>query len=291
MLRSVVLGLVQGAVYWLLAAGVVLVFRTTRTLNFAQAEFGSVAAFVAFGLFANRGLPYGVAVVLGLAVTILVGLLVERVVVRALRSGPPWALTLGTVAAALFLVAATILAAKPEPRRLPPAVPGGALGVGGAALTSQHLVVALVVLASGAGLLVLLRRTTLGLALRASAEDRLAAALAGISERGVSRLVWCLAALLGGLAGLVEAPLLPGFAPGFMTVNTLVPALTAAVLAGTGGLAAVFVAGEAVGVAQAVGLFSLGETLHVPGAAQLTVFLLVLVVLLIRPAPWQEREA
>jgi branched-chain amino acid transport system permease protein len=103
----------------------------------------------------------------------------------------------------------------------------------------------------------------------------------GISVPRISRLIWAMAALLGGIAGILQAPLTI-FTPGFMTTTTLVPAFTAAVLGGMTSLPGAFLGGLLVGAAQNVGIFYL-QRAGIPGASELTVFSLLLVVLLVRP--------
>lgn len=290
MLRSVVLGLFQGAIYGLLAAGLVLVYRATRTLNLAQTEFGSVGAFVAFGLIEHAGFPYAAAGLLGVGAAVAVGLVAERVAVRPL-AGEAGGRTLATVGVALLMVAAVALVAKPEARTLPPAAGGDPVSLGGAVVTPHHLVAAGVAVGLVLALHLLLRRTGAGLAIRAAGEDPTGALVSGVSPGSVSRAVWVVSAALGGVAGLLQAPLGAGFAPGFLTVAALVPALAAALASGMGSLRLAFAAGVGVGVVQAAGVAALGDGLHVPGAPQLSVFLILLAVLLVRPVALEDRGA
>jgi branched-chain amino acid transport system permease protein len=106
----------------------------------------------------------------------------------------------------------------------------------------------------------------------------------------MSRFIWGFAALLGGIAGVLQAPVTGVFAPGFMTVGALIPAFTAAVLGGMTSLPGAFVGGVIVGVAQSLGIYFLQKG-NVPGAADLTVFALLLIVLLVRPQGLLGKEA
>jgi branched-chain amino acid transport system permease protein len=288
-LTFLTIGIFQGAVYGLLAVGIVLVYKGVRVFNFAQGEFGTVAAFVTFGLFDKLGLPYGIAVVGGLAAAILLGLIMERLVIRPLFDAPRITMLVATVGFALFVIAVTVILAKPEPRVLDPAIPGTAFTIFGVAVQWSQVLL-LGALGVVALLLPLFFRTNTGLSVLALSQDPLATRIVGISVVGTSRLIWGFAALLGGLAGILYAQASPVFVPGFMTSTALVPAFTAAVLGGMTSLPGAFIGGLLVGVAQNVGVFYLQEA-GVPGAAELTVFVMLLLVLLIRPQGLLGTEA
>src|SRR5436305_1837376 len=104
-MKAVVIGWFQGAAYGLLAVGIVLVYKGARVFNFAQGEFGTVAAFVTWSLFRNAHLPYLVAAVVGLAAAVLLGILVERAVVRPLLDAPRITLLVATLGVALLIIA------------------------------------------------------------------------------------------------------------------------------------------------------------------------------------------
>lgn len=285
----VALGLFQGAVYGLLAVGIVMVYKAKRAFNFAQGEFGGIAAFCAYLLIVALGLPYWVGAVGGLAAAVAMGLLVERAIVRPLESSSRTILLVALVGVALFAIAVTVLLAEPVPRVLPPLVEGGGVDILGAGIQPQQLIL-LAVLAVLAGALAWFFRTDLGLAVLASSQDTLAARVVGISPEAVSRLVWGMAALVGGVAGLLYAPV-GIFTPGFMTATMLVPAFAAAVLGGMTSLPGAFIGGISIGIVQNAGIYLLGQQWQVPGASQLSVFALLMLVLLIRPQGLLGKEA
>jgi len=290
-LTPLTLGLFQGSVYGLLAVGLVLIYKGVRVFNFAQGEFGTVATFVAFGLFQGLGLPYGVAFIGGLVAAVLVGLMMERLVIRPLFDAPRITMLVATVGFALFIIAVTVIVAKPETRAFAPLIEGDLIVFFGAAITPQQFLI-VGVLAALAVVLALFFRTNLGLAVLALSQDPLATRIMGISVVNISRLIWAFAALVGGLAGLLLAGV-PGnsFSPGFMTSIAIVPAFTGAVLGGMTSLPGAFIGGVLVGIGQALGSFYLGDRMGVPGAGELTVFGLLLLVLLIRPQGLLGTEA
>jgi branched-chain amino acid transport system permease protein len=285
------LGLFQGALYGLLAVGLVLVYKGARVFNFAQGEFGTVAAFTAFALSANAGVPFIVAALGGIVAAVLVGLLVERLVIRPLFNASRVTVLVATVGVALFIIAIVVLVGKPETRVLAPLVRGGVDDVLGAAITFQQFLVVAVLGLIAAGLAFFFRRTNLGLAVLAISQDPVATRIVGISLPTMSRFIWGFAAFLGALAGILQAGI-PGqnFFPGYMTATSLIPAFTAAVLGGMTSLPGAFVGGVLVGVAQNLGIFFL-QDVGVPGASELTVFALLLLVLMARPQGLLGTEA
>jgi branched-chain amino acid transport system permease protein len=276
--RALAVGLFQGAAYGLLAMGIVLVHRNARTFNVAQGEFGSAAAFVAFGLFHAARLPYGVAGALALVFVAGLGVGVERLVVRPLADSAPPALVLATAGVALGIIAASLLGTSAQPSlvRASIAAPQVAflrtrIGVG------QLLVVPAVV---GIGLAMQsFLRSNFGLAVSAAGEDRLAARTLGVDAARASGLVWALAALLGGLAGIVLLAAQPVLVPGFVTMYALVPAFAAAVMAGMRNLTGAAVAGLAIGLTQGFVSYVVGQKLGVPGTPELVAFVVLLAVL------------
>lgn len=282
MLRFTVVGLFQGATYGLLAAGLVLVYRATVVVNFALAEFGGIAAFVGYGTFTGLGIPYGPAALAGIAAAVGAGVIAERLFVRPLADGPRLATLVGTVAVAVVVIGATIVVARNEARVLPPALGSVSYVILGAGISRQLLLLAGVAIVSLVALWAIGARTGAWMAFRASADDPMPAAAAGVRSSWASRSAWAVGAALGGVAGVLQAPVHGSFYPGFMTLETLLPALTAALLGGMTSVVGAFAAGEVVGVAQSLGDYLLGQRLGVPGAANLAVFALLVAAMLIR---------
>jgi branched-chain amino acid transport system permease protein len=296
-LTYLTIGILQGGVYGLLAVGLVLVYKGVRVFNFAQGEFGTVAAFVTFALLGGaerNDLPYAVAALGGLVAAVLLGLIMERMVIRPLFDAPRVTMLVATVGFALFVIAVTVVIGKPETKALAPIVGGSpedVLVFLGVAIEPQQILVLVVLAALAVVMALFFSRTNLGLAVLAVSQDPLATRIMGISVTNLSRFIWGFTALLGGMAGILQGGI-PGFAifPGFMTTTTLLPAFTAAVLGGMTSLPGAFLGGLLVGAAQNVGIFYLQE-FGVPGASELTVFALLLLVLMIRPQGLLGTEA
>jgi branched-chain amino acid transport system permease protein len=227
-----------------------------------------------------------------LAVIVVVGcgLVVERVVIRPLLGASRITMLVATVGVALLMISCEVLLGKVETKFLSPAIAGKPLFVFGAGITPQQLLL-LGVLCAVAAALILFFRTDRGLAILAASQDPRAARVVGIGVPATSRIIWGSAAFLGAVAGILQAPIAGVFSPAFMTAApgaALIPAFTAAVIGGMDSLLGAFVGGELVGLAQGLGFHFLNA--HVPGAQDLTVFILLLVVLLARPQGLFGRE-
>ncbi len=280
--ESLVIGLIAGSAYGLLALGLVLIYKSSGIFNFAQGEFGTVAVYVLYLL--HFEVPYGVAIMGALAAAVLMGVLVERLVVRPLFHAPRVTLLVATAGVALLATAVEIwfgeATARPIARALPTLNRVTVLGV---QISDQRLLLlgALVVLALLLALF--FRKTNLGLAILGASQEPTATELMGISVRRLSTLTWAIAALLGGLAGVLAVPESGAFAPGALTVAFLIPAFTAAVLGGMTSLPGAFLGGIMVGVVEAVGT-SAAVFDGIPGSpGTLLVFVVLLAVLIVRP--------
>lgn len=286
-------GAIQGAIYGLLGLGLVLLYKGNRIFNFAQAEFGSIAALLVLAfLQGSRFLPqvpYPVAVVFGLLAGVLVALATERLVIRPLFSQPKVTIVVATAGVALALIAVGLFFQGPNPITLQPLVAGDLVNRGGLRITNQQ-VVSLVVLAVLAVAAVLFfSRTRTGLAVLAVSQEPTATSLVGISVNRISALTWGIAGFLGATAGI----LLGGggtVSPGFLTVTALIPAFTAAVFGGITSLPGAFVGGIVIGIVERLAAVNLQGS-FIPGADDLIVFVMLLGVLLLKPAGLLGKEA
>lgn len=282
--RAVVIGVIGGATYGLVALGLVLVYKSSGVFNFAQGEFGTVAVYALYLLHAS-GAPYGLALLGALLAALLFGLAVERLVVRPLFHAPRVTLLVATAGVALLAIGVEIWFGQPKLRTLAPALPAlDRVTVLGTQVSDQRLLLLSSLLALGVLLALFFNRTNLGLAVLAASQDPTATELVGISVRRLSSFTWALAALLGGIAGVLSAPVAGSFGPGYLTSSALIAGFTAAVLGGMTSLPGAFAGGAIVAVAQAsaVGLDFFRER-GVPGPGAVVVFVLLLSVLAVRP--------
>lgn len=283
MAEAVVRGVAFGALYGVLAAALALVFKATRVLSFAHGEIGALAAFVVFSLVDHHGLPWGVSAAVGVSIAAAVGSSFCALVVRPVPGAPPLSVSIATSGLLLVLVAVETKIWGQGPRALRP--PLDAAGVeawgyrlGPAALLGIGLAAVVAVLVP-----LVLRRTDAGLAVVAMGHDPEGARLSGVRIGRVAAAVWTGSSALAAMAAVLLAPSLGGFAPGSMTL-LFVRALAATVIAGMGNVGGAVGAGVAVGVVEQVAGHLFAASVF-PGIEAVAVLALVVLALLVRPAP------
>lgn len=265
-----------GSVYALAALGIIVVWRTSLVMHFAQGSMGMFAGTaVAFAV--NRfGQPLWVSVLVGVAVAVLMGFLVDFAVIRRLRRATAVGkeiITLGLIM--VFLGLAPIVFGT-EPMLMPKAIPSGDIGLGTASISYNSVLNIGLSVAIAVALFVVLQKTKIGLAVRATASSEPTARLMGINTRRVTLLAWALAGVLGMLAAVMIAPATT-VTPTFM--NTVqVTALFACVLGGLQTFYGPVVGGYVIAV---VGNFLKLYVSSVWGDQLL--YLLILVFLVFRP--------
>ncbi len=274
--NAVVIGVLQGSVYALVALGIVLVYRGSGVFNFAQAEFGTTGLFAAYSAHVLWEWAYLHAILFGLAVAVAMGLLTEALVIRPLRNASKVTLLVGTAGVALAAIGLQFWRFNETLIMVMPPVDEAFFSIPtGAKVTAQQLLT-LLVLAIVAVALWLFFRSPTGLAVQAAQQEPVASELVGISVRRISMLTWGIAALLGGLAGILAGPFTT-FSAGWFTLGggaALLPGFMAAILAGMRSMPGALVGGLVVGVVKQLGYLSVLLPLPGASAAVLLVFLL-----------------
>jgi branched-chain amino acid transport system permease protein len=279
-ISALIIGLVQGGTYALIALGLVLCYRGTRVLNFAQAEIGAAGLFIAWIVVGAWHRPYWMGALAAIVFAVAVGLGFERLVVRPMGAASRLTVAVGTIGLFGFLVAAEAYLNGPTPRFLPPPI-GGSVEIAGVAVSSTQILTFGVIAVIAGGLTTFLRRTDFGLGVLASAQDATAARLVGIPQAMVSMFTWGVSAALSALAALLIAPTITYFGPNAIGPQLFIGGLAAALLGGLTSLSGAIVGGLVVGVlsSEATQLAPNG----VAGVYTVVLFAIVVGVLLIRP--------
>lgn len=274
--QQIISGLATGSLYALAALGLVLIFKTSDVVNFAQGEMAMFGTFVAFTLLTSVGLPYWGAFLLALIFAGLFGAAIERVVLRPLAKAPLISVLIATLGLFQIIngVAGWIWGYELQP--FPAAVSGAPITVGGVIFTMQNLLNVGVALAVMLGFFLLFKFSILGVAMRAVAENRTAAKLMGVPTDRILALTWGLGGVLAATAGILIAPVTN------LDINMMamlqIKAFTAAVLGGFTSLPGAVIGGLTLGVLEnLVGQWN--SQLQTPFA-----FGLIVLVLVIRPA-------
>lgn len=260
---GVLLALPLVGAYAIFALGIVLMYRASRVLNLAHGAMAMVPAYVTYEL-SQAGLSLPIAVFGGVLFGAALGVAIELVFVRRLRAQSITAQTVGTVAALGVLVAGAARIWGAVSRTAPRLFPEGHVSVGLSNISYGQIGLFVVMLLVAAGLWALIQRTDLGLMMRGTAEDRIAASLMGVSPEGVTSLAWALGGGLAALGGILLASV-TSLHPYALSLQVL-PAFIAALIAGMGSLPMAVAGAAVVGVIQGVipVIGSVNNTVGVP---------------------------
>jgi branched-chain amino acid transport system permease protein len=278
-LQQVVSGLATGGIYGSLALALVMIYQATDVVNYAQGEMAMFSTYLAWTML-NAGLPYWVAFVATLAIAFVGGILIERIVIRPVESAPILTIVIVCIGLLVILnsVAGWIYSYIQKP--FPSPFPEAPIRIGAVVFGAHDLGAIAVTLVVLFLLYAFFRYTTLGLAMRAAAQNPASSRLCGIRVGWMLALGWGLAALVGAVAGMMVAPKV--FLDPNMMAGILIYAFASATLGGfTSPLGAV-VGGLLVGVTENL----VGTYVRFIGTElKLTVALaMILVVLLVKPS-------
>lgn len=274
--QQIISGLATGSLYALAALGLVLIFKTSDVVNFAQGEMAMFSTFVAFTILAAGGVPYWGAFGLALVFAFIFGAIIERVALRPLAKAPIISVLIATLGLFQIIngVAGWIWGYETQP--FPYAVDSSPIAVGELVLTAPDMLNMGVALAMMLAFFFLFKRSLIGIAMRAVAENQVAARLVGVRTERVLALTWGLGGVLAATAGMLIAPVTN------LEINMMahmqIKAFTAAVLGGFTSLPGAVVGGLVLGVLENV----VGQ--YIPQLKTPFAFGLIVLVLVIRPA-------
>jgi len=278
LLQILVSGLLAGGVYALIAMGLTLIFGVMRIINFAHGDFIMVAMYVAFGLNVTWHLDPYVSILILIPMFFVIGVALYRAVLHPLvsRGAPHSSQALATLGVSILLVNGALIVASGQSRVIDTSYSASSIQIGSIAVSISRLMAFGTAVVASALLFALLRYTTVGLAIRAAAQDRRAAELVGIPTDRIQALAFGLGTACTGIAGAILIP--------FFYVNPSIGldlglvAYVVVVLGGLGSMTGAFVGGLIIGVVeQATGYFIS------PSLSQVTYLLLFVAILLLRP--------
>ncbi|HZR63071.1 MAG TPA: branched-chain amino acid ABC transporter permease [Xanthobacteraceae bacterium] len=273
-LQQIFSGLAAGAIYASLALALVMIYRATDLVNFAQGEMAMFSTYIAWML-VNAEVPFWAAFAITLVVSFIGGMLIERIVIRPVENAPVLAAVVVTIGLLLILNAMAGWLFSYTLQEFPSPFPDRPLF--GNLMTTRDLGIIAVTLVMLALLFAFFRFTTIGLAMRAAAQNPASARLCGIHVGRMLAIGWGLAAAIGATAGIMVAPIL--FLDPNMMGGVLLYAFTGALLGGITSPVGAVIGGLIVGVTE-----NLVGTYLIASQLKLTVALiLIIVVLVFRP--------
>jgi branched-chain amino acid transport system permease protein len=264
-------GLATGAIYASLALALVMIYRATDLVNFAQGEMAMFSTYIAWTL-VNAGLPFWGAFLITLAASFVGGLAIERIIIRPVENAPVLAAVVVTIGLLLIINALAGWIYSYTLQDFPSPFPDRPIL--GALMTTRDLGVIAVTLVMLALLFCFFRFTATGLAMRAAAQNPESARLCGIHVNRMLAIGWGLAATIGATAGIMVAPIL--FLDPNMMGGVLLYAFTGALLGGITSPVGAVVGGLIVGVTE-----NLVGTYLIPSQLKLTVALMLIILVLV----------
>jgi branched-chain amino acid transport system permease protein len=277
-LQQIVSGLATGGIYASLALALVMIYRATDVVNFAQGEMAMFSTYLAWSLL-NAGVPYWMAFFITLAVAFIGGVLIEQIVIRPLENAPVLSIVIVCIGLLVIFnslagwIYSYVIQSFPSP------FPRRPLKIGNIVFGLHDLGVIGITFILLILLYLFFRYTSLGLAMRAAAQNPISSRLVGIRVSWMLALGWGLAAMIGAVAGMMIAPIV--FLEPNMMGGIMIYAFAAATLGGFNSPMGAVVGGILVGITE-----NLAGT-YIPFIGpdlKLTVALLmILIVLLVKP--------
>ncbi len=285
LLSQILNGLAIGNVYAMLAIGFVLVFGVANLINFAQGSLFVVGGYLAYTFAVLLGLPLILAATLAVALTALLGLVIDRAFLRPLERGPRIAPLLATLAIAVILDETVHLIWSPDTKPFPSPLASTTWQVGNAYISAVDVLILVVGVGTIVALTLFLNRTWIGRAMRATAMDPEAAQQMGVDVALMRSLTFAIAGLVGGVGGVLVGFYYQAIWP-TMGIPLGIKGFTAALLGGISSIPGAIVGGLLLGVFEALASGYLGSIYR-----NLIAYSLLLLVLFFRPQgsvrqPW-----
>lgn len=276
-LQLIISGIAQGCIYGLIALGFVLIYKATETVSFAQGELMMLGAFGGLAGLTMLGFPFWLSVLSSIAAMALLGVLLERVVIRPILGQPAFSIVMLTIG--IGYVARGLITMIPaigtETHTLPVPYKDQIWKVGTLVLNVEQMAVIGVTAVLCGLLYALFRYTKLGIAMQAASQNQLAAYYMGIPVKRLNGIAWGLAAAVAAIAGLLLAPITFVHANmGFIGLK----AFPAAVVGGFGSLPGAIVGGLIIGVIESLAGFYLPA-----GFKDIAAYVMVLIMLMVKP--------
>ena len=292
-LQQIINGLTLGSVYAVVALGYTMVYGIVQLINFAHGEVVMIGAMIAFSVItalAGTALPPVLIVIAGtlaaVPVCMLVGYAMERVAYRPLRGAPRLAPLITAIGISIILQHLALLVWSRNPLAFPQLIPLVSFDVGGAIITGVQIAIILTSVLMMAALTLMVYRTKLGIAMRATSQNPQVAGLMGIDINRIIAFTFIVGAALGAVAGVMVGTYY-GIAHYSMGSLLGLKAFSAAVLGGIGNLAGAMLGGILLGVVEALAAGYIGDlTNNIFGSNYQDVFafLVLIAVLVFRPS-------
>ena len=267
--------LTLGLIYALIASGFTLVFGVTHIINFAHGELYMVGAMMMYVFYAAIGMPFLIALVLSASISTIIGIILERFIIRRIRGGEALRVLALTIGAQLIIMTGVLILFGPMDKAVPSVITG-LIRVSNITMPVERIIVVMASIIIMFGLFSFLKFTKKGQAMRAIASDPEASALQGINVNSMYTLSMGIGCLLAGAAGALMAPILP--VNPFVGPHATIYAVLVVCVAGLGNVPGAIVGGLMLGLVENLSCSLLGG-----GYSEVISYGFVLVLLIFRP--------
>ncbi len=278
-LQLVVSGIVVGSIYALVALGFVLIYKATGVINFAQGEFLMVGAYICLGMVTTLHIPFWIAFFLTMVVTVVLGMIIEKVALRPMIGEPIISIIMLTIGLSSVLKGAVQVFWGPNNRVYPQIFSQVPLHIGPVVVSQVYL------WSIGFAFLFLLlftlffRFSSSGIAMRAVADDQQAALSMGISVKKIFAMAWCIAFLVAGVGGVFLGNINGvNISLGFFGLKVF----PAVILGGLDSIPGAILGGLIIGVLEALTGGYLDPIIG-GGTAEVAPFVVLVIILMIKP--------
>lgn len=279
LIQVIVTGLATGGLYGLIALGFVLIYKATSVLNLAMGDFMTLGAFVCFTILTQAKAPFPLALILTLVAAIVLGIVVERLVLRPLIGEPIISVIMVTIGLGVILKGVMYMIWTPSFRNFPRIFPPSPLDLGFAIVPSGLWWGFVFAIVGTIAFLIVFKYSRTGVAMRAVASDQQAALSMGISVRWVFALAWCFGAMAAVIGGIVIGNI-SGISVYMGDIGLKV--LAVIILGGLDSIGGAILAGFMIGILENLtGLYI--DPVIGGGAKDVAPFFILVLIIMIRP--------
>ncbi len=279
-LQLFISGLVIGSIYSLVALGFVIIYKATKVVNFAQGEMLMAGAYVCFALTVQAGLPFIASFLLTLAFSVLLGLCIERLILRPMIGEPIISVIMVTIGLSSVLKAVVQFFWGTDIRVYPEVLPTEPVMVAGVPVAPVYVAAFLLSLLLFAAFTLFFKYSRYGIAMRATAFDQQAAQSMGIGIKNIFALSWCIAAVVSSIGGVILGNI--------NGINIQLGQLglkvfPAVILGGLDSLLGAAIGGLAIGVLENVCGGLAKDLLGLGGFREVSAFIFLVLILMVKP--------
>lgn len=279
-LHLVLNGLVIGSIYSLVALGFVIIYKATKVVNFAQGELVMFGAYICFALTVQMGLPFLVSFFMTLIFSVILGLSLERVILRPMIGEPVISVIMVTIGLSTVLKAVIQLFWGTQVRVYPQVLPADPVWILGLPVAPVYIAAFCLSVILFVVFSLFFKYSTMGIAMRATAFDQQAAQSMGIGVKNIFAMSWCIAAVVSSIGGIILGNI-NGITPQLGHLGLKV--FPAVILGGLDSLLGAALGGLIIGVLENVSDGLAQQFLGLAGFREVAAYFILVIILMIKP--------